>query len=184
MKDPRDIPDSDMPLIVFSDNSSGWLEFIIKFRTKGYWNHIMFCRKKGFFVSQGNTYSEVGMERYMKKGSELKFIRIIGLTNADRESLLESIEKKLKSKWYRKMYDWVGILGQAIGIKKLNTPGLNYCSEDVTFHLKNIAMFCNKPLSDVLIGIPDHTSPEGMNEYFKSNPECFEVYGKWDADDS
>lgn len=183
---PQLIPLSDLPLIAFSSNNSGAIEFAINWRTQGDYNHIMWMTKTGIVASQGNTYSEVSVERYMKKNSRLKFVQIVGLTAVQKAFIQESIKQKLALPWYKKLYDWFGILGQAIGIEWINTPGLEFCSEDVPQHLKYLAKFMNddNPLKKILEDIPRHTSPQKLNEYFKKFPEHFKVYGKWEADDN
>lgn len=185
MIDPKNIPQDELPLIALSDNSSGLLEFLIKFRTKGDYNHIMWAHRTGFFASQGNTYSEARAERYLKRGSRLKFYTIAGLNDIQKKLIVSSIDNKLNSVWWKKMYDWVGILGQAIGIKKINTPGLNYCSEDVPHHLKFMARHLAEgdTRKSIILSIPNHASPQELNDYFKDNPACFVLWGKWEADD-
>ena len=184
MIDPSKIDEVDLPLITLSDNSSGLLEFLIKFRTKGDYNHIMWAHRTGFFASQGNTYSESPASRYMKKGGRLKFYYVSGLSDTQKRLILSSIERKLNLPGWKKAYDWIGIFGQAIGIKKINTPGLNYCSEDVPYHLKFMAgHMAEGDTKRVIEAIPNHASPQELNEYFKQNPNVFVLWGKWEADD-
>ena len=180
--DMRSINEKDLPLIVFSDNTSGLIEFIIKYRTKGAYNHVMWANKKGKFASQGNTYSEVDVSRYMKDGNRLKFVNILGITPYQRSLIIESIDNKLARPWYKKMYDWLGIFGQAIGLNKINIPGLNYCSEDAPQHLKNAYFAFGFPMRAIIKNMPDHMSPQEFNEYLKKYPEIFAVYGYWDSD--
>lgn len=183
--DPRNIPEADFPLIVFSDHTSGLVEFAIKWRTKGGYNHTQWANRPGFFASQGNTYSEAPIDRYMKKGNRLKYVEILGLTPVQKKFILASINKKLALPWYKKLYDWIGIAGQAVGIKWINTPGLEYCSEDVPQHLKYMAeksMPEDSALRKVIMAIPKHASPAEFNEYLKKHPDFFRTYGRWDSD--
>lgn len=184
--DPRLLTDADAPLIVFSDHSSGFVEWLIKMRTKGDYNHVMWFYRQGFFASQGNTYSEAPLDRYMKHGNRLKFYRLIGITPVQKYLILASIRKKLSLPWWKKCYDWFGIFGQAIGVKWVNTPWLQYCSEDVPSHLKYMAESGIPEYENahkVIMGIQKHFSPQELNDYFKQFPEIFQVYGKWEADD-
>lgn len=184
--DPRTLTDDDAPLIVFSDHSSGLVEWLIKMRTKGDYNHVMWFHRAGFFASQGNTYSEATLARYMKKGNRLKFVRVKGLTPVQRKLILASIEKKLARPWWKKRYDWLGIAGQIIGFTWINTPWLEYCSEDVPQHLKYMAdrgLAEDSRLYGVIKGIGKHVNPQKFNEYQKLYQDVFEVVGKWEADD-
>lgn len=187
IQDPRRITAADLPLIVFSDSTSGLIEFFIKFRTKGSYNHVMWCVNPGEFISQGNTYSRVKMERYMKPNSRLKFVSIAGATQAGIYAIRKSIEEKLAFPWYKKAYNWVGIVGQATGLKFLNFPGLEYCSQDVPQHLKIALARCPEgfpaPLDGIVKNIPDNTSPERLNIYLHDfHSTSFPVYGKWEGD--
>lgn len=180
---PEKIPKLELPLIVFSDHSSGFIQAIIKIRTKGFYNHVMWMHKEGMFASQGNTYSEVPVSRYMKKGNRLKFVQINGLTDVQRNLIVASINKKLKRGWFKNMYDWIGILGQAIGFKKVSTPGLDYCSEDVPRHARALLPYItDEKVKDFISGLPHHGSPEDLNQYMKDNKEGNKLFGRWDSD--
>lgn len=181
---PRAIPPEDLPLIVFSDLTSGLIEALIKWRTKGSYNHVMWAHSSGKFASQGNTYSEVDVSRYLRQNGRLKYVRIIGVSVTKMRLIQASINRKLDEPWYKKMYDWLGIFGQTIGLKFINTPGLQYCSEDVPHHLKYMGQFLNDddPIKVAINGIPKHTSPADLNRYLKKFPEHFQVYGRWDSD--
>jgi len=188
MKDVLAIEKEELPLIVFSDSSSGFIQWIIKARTKGTYNHVMWAHKSRKFASQGNIYSEVPFGRYEKYGNRLKFLQIKGLTFAQKKMIVFSIENKLKLPWHKRLYDWFGvIIGQAVGLKGINTPWLDYCSEDVPQHLKEnkelLKSIGNNGLRDFIDHIPKHGSPEDLNKYFKQNPDYTMVYAKWDSDD-
>jgi hypothetical protein len=145
----------------------------------------MWHYREGFFASQGNTYSEAPLKRYLKPGSRLKYWEVIGLSALERQMILTSIARKLEEPWYKKQYDWLGIAGQAIGLTFINTPWLDYCSEDTPQHLKKLLIYMERdnPLWKVINDIPKHTSPADLNKYFKRHPEHFRVFGKWDGDD-
>lgn len=180
--DPRFIFDDELPLIVLSDHTSGLVEWAIKMRTKSAWNHAMWMHRRGYFASQGNTYSEAPLSRYMGRQNRLKMWAIIGLTPVTKKLIIASINKKLARPWWQKRYDWLGIVGQALGIKWINTPWLEYCSEDVPQHLKNVSEYLLEPLASVFRQIHRHTSPEDLNKFMEKHPECFRVHGYWQGD--
>jgi len=179
---PQKIPKKHLPLIVFSDQTSGLFASLIKVWTKGAYNHVMWANRQGFFASQGNTYSEVEVDRYMKDNMRLKFWKIKKLTPVQKRFIIESINEKLKLPWYKKMYDWLGIIGQTIKIKFISTPGLDYCSEDVPQHLIEIMPYVDEDFAECLANLPKHAAPSELNKYFKKNKNHFEVYGTWDGD--
>lgn len=183
---PKEISPDVLPCFVFSDETSGLIEFLIKFRTKGDYNHVMLQCRPGFFASQGNTYSEAPLSRYMNKGKRLKYVEVLGLTPVQKKLVVASVNKKLALPWYRKLYDWLGIVGQATGLPWLNTPGLNYCSEDAPSHfmfMAQLGLDDADPKKAILLGMGGHKSPQGLNEYMKKYPNVFHVVGKWEADD-
>jgi len=171
MKNPTKFTKDKMPLIVFSDHSSGWIQFLIKWRTKGNYNHVMLMLEPGEFVSQGNSFSKCPISRYMTDKSRLKFYRITDLTEADIALLYGMVEDDLNGSWWSRHYDYPGIIGQALGISKINSPGRMYCSERVAKYLRAL----------LLQGIPKHPSPAELNEVFKNHARM-QVFGRWAAD--
>lgn len=167
MINPYKITEQKLPLIVFSDLSSGFIQWAIKWRTNSSYNHVMFQLYPGEFASQGNVFSSIPLWRYVKKNSRLKFWKIKDLKNWERNKLYTMINKDLRLPWWKRLYDYVGILGQALGIKKINNPWKMYCSERVAKYLR-----------EILDDIPLHPSPEDLNELFKKHPRL-EVYGRW-----
>lgn len=185
IKDPNDISSKQAPMIVFSDNTSGFIEWLIKMRIKGEYNHIMLFMDQGHFVSQGNTYSRIEMSRYMKKGNRLLFVKINGLTDEQKKIIHESVERKLRLPWWKKLYDWPGIFGQAIGIKRLNINGLNYCSEDVRLHFIKVIPSLTESQSNIVKALSDlkkHGSPQDHRETVKRHPKVFELSYLWQSD--
>jgi len=174
-------PEKKMPYIVFSDHTSGLIEWLIKFRTKGHYNHVMFSHRQEFFASQGILYSETPFRRYMKKGNRLKFVEIIGFSDAQKLMVIESIKKKLALPFYKRIYDFLGIIGQAVGVGIINVPWYDYCSEDVPEHLK-AAIITDADLKSVITAMPTHMNPESFNAYLKKFPQYFKVAYKWDSD--
>lgn len=183
VNDPRLIPDTDLPLIVFADQTDGLMAFLIKWRTKGEYNHVMIMHKPWYVASQGNTYTEFPISRYMLHGGRLKFFRLVLLTSAAKIALINNIQDELKKSWWQRSYDYLGLLGQAIGLKWLNMPGLHYCSEDVVYHLKEISEYLLTAQQKIINEIPNHGSPQELHDYFQRNPTVFSEYGKWEADD-
>lgn len=184
INDPRTIPQTDMPLIVFSDVTHDWIGFLIKWRTAGDFDHAMWATVKGQFVVQDfSGYHEKPMDVYLKNGNRLKFMSLVNITPVAINILDASIDARLKQPWYRKAYDYLGIVGQALGMPWLHMPGLDYCSEDVILHLKHMAP--GLPIADqtVIANIGNQWNPEQLEDYMQVHPETFKEYGKWEADD-
>jgi len=169
--DPNNIPSEDLPLIVLSDHSSGFIQWAIKARTKANYNHIMSMIKPKFFDSQGNTFSRVPTSRYMTSKSRLKFWRIKDLNAKDKALIKSRILNRLNLPKKKRGYDYLGILGQLIGLRWINNPWKPYCSEQVRKDF----------LESIILDIPKHPTPKELNDIFKKHP-WMEVYGRWSAD--
>jgi len=168
--DPLKIPQEDLPLIVLSDHSSGFVQWAIKSRTKGNWNHAMVCLKQGTFDSQGNLFSRIPMSRYMTEHSRLKFWKIKDLTVEQKALIRLRIIKRLNLPWWKRRYDYSGILGQFLGLRWINNPFTAYCSEQV-----------RQDFLENIVTIAKHPSPADLNRRFKRHP-WMEVYGIWNGD--
>ena len=184
MFDPYALAPSDYPFVVLADKTFGWVESLIKMRTRGYYNHIMIAHRPGYFASQGWGYKEVPFKDYMKRGRRLKFIKILGLTPVQNNLVIASVEKKLKSKWWKQRYDFLGILGQALGAPWIQSPWADFCSEDVPEHFFPVIDYTTDVgLEEFLATWPLHGSPEDANAYFKRHPEYTKVVGRYDSDE-
>ena len=171
---PEIIPEADLPLIVLSDFSSGVIQSLIKIRTSGSFSHVMVMHRTGFFASQGNMFSEAKLERYMKEGNRLKFFRIKNLTKEERRALSRKMEADLAAPWWKRFYDYPGVIGQALGFRWINSPWRAYCSERVAGWLRTLQRFKNS--------VTIHPSPQDLNETMKRDEGNFEFYGIWDED--
>jgi len=168
--DPLKIPKEDLPLIVLSDHSSGFIQWAIKARTKGNYNHVMTCIKTGTFDSQGNTFSRIPMSRYMTPHSRLKFWKIKDLTEKEKASIRLRIMRRLNLPSWKRRYDYIGLIGQVVGLRWINNPWTPYCSEQV-----------RDDVLEGLISTPKHPTPTDLNRIFKDHPWC-EIYGRWASD--
>ncbi len=184
ISDPRLIPQTDMPLIIFSDVTYGFIAFLIKWRTSGDWDHAMISRTQGMFVVQDfGGYHEKPMDVYLKKGNRLKFVSLVNVTSQIIDVFNISINYRLSLPWWKKAYDFLGIFGQAIGQPWIHTPGLEYCSVDVVRHLKNISSCLNPEDQRVILGIGNEWNPQQLEAYCQEHPETFKEYGKYESDD-
>ena len=131
---PLQIKQKDLPLIVLSDNVRGLFAFAIKAHSKGSYNHTMSMIRPGFVATQGMTYKEVPIEKYMNSKYRLKFWQP-QLTGEQEERYVELVNEGLDQNWFKKSYDILGVLGQLIKIKLIQNPWKNYCSERETLPL-------------------------------------------------
>ena len=182
------IPVDQYPCQVWADSNSNLIASAIKARTKANYSHVMWMVRPGVLVTQGFTgYREIQIGDYMKPSNRLKFIGLNGITNEGRKAIYESIYKKLDGPWYRKGYDFLGIIGQLTGIKWIQNPWKDFCSEDVPFHLKralkNAPSEFSPELADAINGIAPEQSPGSYDAYSKLHRDVFPLIAKWEADD-
>lgn len=186
--DPRTIPQSAEPMWVFCNESLNFISDAIDFRTniKGIhpWDHAMISINQGRFASQSmgifNAYREVPMDQYLKKGNQLAFVQFVNSNPDFVAAFSKSVQKRLTAPWWVTQYDYLGIIGQAVGQPWIHTPGLRYCSVDVLRHAVNA---CPKlPKEDQLIinSIPAEISPEALWKIVLDNPSVFTIRGQWD----
>lgn len=174
-----EIPEIDMPLVVLSDDLWSWVARKIRAHTMGNYNHAMVLYRPGICASQGLFYKDVLIEKYLRH-HRVKFWHNPNWTLADRAEILSALDERLSAPWYRRLYDFRGILGQFVGQPRwmrwaravLQSPFRYYCSEDVARVLKHVDG--TWPLR--------WPSPADLNREFKKNPKYVE-YGRFDPDE-
>lgn len=187
IKDPRTIQQEDLPLFVYSDNARDLISFLITWRTKGLWNHVMLEVNAGKFAWQSmsifNSYRENDMAVYLKTGMRLDIYCLVNNTPEINLAARKYVADRLKSSWWNKSYDFIGILGQAIGLPKIHTPGLEYCSVDVTNCLKSISHLLPDYDQKIINSIPDEVNPQELHDIMVANPMVFKEYGFYESDE-
>lgn len=191
INDPRAIQQNDLPLFVFANSSTDLISFLITLRTQGNWNHAMLCVDAGKLAWQAmsvvNAYREAPMDPYLKKGSRLEFFSLTCLNKSAVMQYAQTyVSNRLKQPWYKKAYDFIGVFGQLIGFPKIHTPGLEYCSVDVTNCLKYLVSVASAYLSEeavnVISAIPNEINPQDLHNLMVANPTIFTLYGQYESD--
>lgn len=165
--DPRKIEDN-FPIIVLVSHNNKLISWLIRIFSKGNYNHVCWLHRQGVVASQDGSYKERPLADYMKQGYKMKFYQLIDITCVQRSLLLATINHKLKKGKDKTKYDFLGLLGQLTGLKFINNPWKNFCSESV-----------NEDLKKVLDNTPYKPSPAVLNEYCGNNPEKFKYLGHW-----
>jgi hypothetical protein len=166
--DPADITEADLPMVVFSSQAINFISWLIRWKTKGEYNHVMFMITPDTFASQGLTFDRVNIKEYLKPFNKMKFYKFKNLPAEKRIMLYDIINKRLALPWHKRRYDFLGIIGQALGIRWLNNPWMFFCSEQVVNDLKQAK----------IMELPAKANPEEINEMFKKRDDV-EYYGHW-----
>ena len=165
---PLEIKRISLPIIVFSDDVRGFFGWLIKNHTKGNYNHVMIMINPGKVVTQGASYKEIPITHYMKGKHRLKFFQP-DLDGVKKLKMIEAAEKDLAKPFYRKWYDWPATFGQFIGVKWIQSPWQNFCSEVVAKYLRMFYSIFKRP------------SPMELNKLCEKI-EGIKYYGHWMKD--
>lgn len=167
--DPFEIKSNDLPVIVLSDDRRSFLSWGIKNHSHGNYNHIMELFEFGELATQNfNGFRKVNIGKYIQPQYHLKFYKC---TKADLKKQIEwirLINAELNEVWWKKKYDFLGIVGQVLHIRWIQNPFARYCSERVAEHLRKLFGF----------NISKRPTPSELNTYFRNNPD-FELLGYW-----
>jgi hypothetical protein len=180
-----DVENEKFPLVVFASHSTSLFSFLIRWRTNGMYNHAMLQVNAVRFASQGVVaYDLVPVRDYKKRGNRLKFIHL-NINEDARKAVFESISEKLQKSKIKRRYDFLGIIGQAIGFKWLNNPWTHFCSEDIVHHIKKAIPYIKEDEEhtfQAILNLPKHGSPAEVNEYMKKLADVFVVVNRWSYD--
>jgi hypothetical protein len=186
--DPRLLSQSLGPWVILYNNIKDPIAQAIDFRTdiKGIdpEDHAMLSIDKGEFVWESmtlwNAYKEAAMDQYLINGGQLKFVSLVNNNPDFTNAFKKSVQQRLSRPALENSYDFLGIIGQALGLPWIHTPGLEYCSVDVIRHLVNACPYLPKADQQVINNIPRETNPEQLWQIILNNPKTFFFYGQWD----
>jgi hypothetical protein len=127
----KKISRDDLPLLVFSTNFIGLFAYLVRLRTNSVYSHFMWMHEPGKFASQQFTFSSVPVEKFAK--CTLKLVCNPTWTRIQRALLTERIYAELEKPKWQTRYDYLNLVGQLIGIKAIQNPCTNICSETANF---------------------------------------------------
>jgi len=168
-QDVLNIPTKDLPLLVLSDNVRSFISWGIKAHESGMYNHLMLMIEPQLFATQNLMFCQEPVKNYLKK-HRLKFWHNPYWTNKERQALIRKVKKDLAQPWYKRIYDVVAIVGQAIHCESLQIPGIDICSDKAAY-LKVV-----DPLYNL-----KHPSPPDVNRWMQKQTR-YQVYGRYAPD--
>ena len=166
---PLKITEKALPILVLSDEIRGLISFGIKVHSKGNYNHTMWLIEPGVLASQGTLYKRVPLKKYLSGRHRLKFWQP-DLTGNEKVELIETINKALNQPWWKRTYDYIGIIGQLFRLRSIQIPFQNYCSERDSNYIRKY-----------IPEIPLRPSPSQFNKACEKI-ERMKYYGHWMKD--
>lgn len=173
--DPHSIPVEEYPFIVSKGGGIDPLSRLIRWRTNSWCEHSMLAVNPGKVIweSASSWYGEGDMSIYMVPNTCLRFYSLVNINPQAIQALRDYVTGRMKSPWYNKLYDWVGILGEAVGLPKIHTPGLEYCSVDAIHALEAMAVDLDNYNKTIITNIPVEENPGYLDLYMNSYPSVF-----------
>lgn len=166
--DPTTFKDGELTFILCND-AQGMLGWFIKWYTKGNYCHAMLTRKPNWVCTQNDIYIETPLKNYMIESEGLKFWRINNLTLSEFKMINEAITEDLAKPWWKRTYNYLGLLGQALHMPGISMPGQNICSQRDANYLRLLPRLASV--------IPVRPSPAQLDTIFRSNPNLFTCIG-------
>jgi len=167
----RNIPLSDYPLLMLSDNMESLVSARIKDVTNGSYNHLMWLVRPGVLVTQDWMLKETSLEDYLKK-HRLKLWTSRCWSPAVKLVIKNKLSEAIKQPWYKRIYDPLQILGLRFKLPWLQLPGGPEICSDQAKYLK---------YADTKYDL-EHPSPEDVNRYLQEYPKKYQVYGRYAPD--
>lgn len=172
--DPLKLTESQLPIIILVEDRQGMVGWAIRWHNKSNYNHIQWMVKLGKVASQDPTgYKEKPIEKCMRSQAFMKFLQFDPIDREEIKIITDQIEKDLAKPWWKKRYDFLGIIGQFTGLRWIQSPWAKFCSERVATNLRLI------PRLEKII--PKRPNPSELNTIFKSMAEM-KLLGYWYAD--
>lgn len=151
------------PALVLTDHLASWVSWRIKAHSKGYYSHAMLFLPDGRLISQGWMLRVADWDSYLDGKHRVKLWTCEawkGETAVRR--ITRQVDRYLESGPRRRRYDWLGIVGQALGLRWINFRGRTYCSEFVSAVLRK---------SSVEAPADRYPSPADLDLWCRSNPK-------------
>ena len=160
----------DMPVIVLSDKLGSIISWRIKRHTSGEYSHVMWMAHPGEVGDQGVLFRIRSLVDWLDGNYRLKFWRGREWGDKQRLKVADYIQGRSSRRWFRRLYDPLGIIGQRFSMRWIQLPGLYYCSEDVAVMLQELepSFVLRRP------------SPADINRWCKDNPRIMKEVGVYD----
>lgn len=155
------------PYVMLTYNYKSFFNIGTAIRTSSCYTHACWLSGKNTVSTQNWKMKQVSFSEYLDGKTRIKLISGKNWTNAQKESIKWKIQDDVNAKG---RYDYLGILGQLIGIPSLNANGRHYCSEEVTDILKGTDRFFKDTFNI------EHPNPSEINKYVMAHSDRYFIW--------
>lgn len=167
------------PKLVFTSQHE-FVSNAIELREDGNWgvngdvSHMMTMTLPGLFNCQDpNGFHQIPIADYMIKGTSIVFIDIANMTPQAYQAMCMVVNQKLG----KQGYDWLQIVGQAIGLDFLHMPGTEDCSEEGVREMKGIVPYMPDNFKSLVKSWSNQLNPQQVLRSCLNNQEIFPYLG-------
>lgn len=171
----RAIPKEHYPIIMYCDGGS-LFSWLIRTVDKSAASHVEVLYDTDKIASQGLWYQEFPVDKI--KSYNVKLIWNPDWTAEQRKCINDAIKLRLTEGKWKTRYDVIGVLGEALGIKWMQSRKTDFCSEAVAKFIR-----CVDPEFDKWMNSNITPTPREINLYTKSHNPPYQVYGRFMVDD-
>ena len=117
------------PQMILTRNTRSFIGSSISDVTKGFYNHFCWLYNIDEVASQDWIFRRASLDDYLTDDYIVKFVTDTRWDKLSKQTLMGAINNDLNEPFYKKLYDPLAILGQWTGLKWLQLPMLNICSD-------------------------------------------------------
>ncbi len=140
------LTDDLLPMMAVSNGYTSAFGYLIGLVAKSFWAHFIWLKSPTEWASQWWWFRTFPIEHYLVAHT-VKLWYNPRWTKEERSSLLAAIDKELARPKMETRYDFWGVLGEALGIARMNSKRHDFCSEKVNI-LSKVDPLCKSWLAE------------------------------------
>lgn len=179
--DPTTINPINNPRLIFTsqpDEVSDGIEL----REDGSWgntdevSHMMTMTLPELFNCQDpGGFHQIPVKDYMTSGTKIYIFSFVAMTPQAYQAMCLIVSERLG----KQGYDWLQIMGQAIGLDFLHMPGTEDCSEEGIREMKGISPYLSLPAKNLIDSLSNQSNPQQVINACLNNPAIINFDGMW-----
>ena len=121
------------PQMMLTRNLRTQVAAAISSKTSGFYNHFCWLISPTRVASQDMMFREVLLDDYLSDHYAVKFVTDLRWTHEMKVRLLVDMNRDLERPWYKRLYDPLAIFGQWSGMKWIQIPWCDICSDKAKY---------------------------------------------------